>query len=83
VDEDDPRKRNRQTPTLCLDFGSLRKRITSTLASVVGVDLNVLEVLWVINHIQHESVADASEGDERQKSSVPYMIVNRNHWTKV
>lgn len=53
------------------------------LASVVGVDFNVLEVLWVINHIQYKTVSDASGGIEPHKKWVTYMIVNRNHWMKV
>ena len=62
MNKDDPGKCDRQAPIVCFDFGDLRLAITSTLVSIIGVNLNVLEVLWVINHIQHESVSDVSRG---------------------
>ena len=34
----------------------------STLAFAVGVDLNILEALWIINHIQYKTVSDVSGG---------------------
>lgn len=62
MDKDNPGKCDRQAPIVCFDLGNLRLLIASTLVSIVDVNLNVLEVLWVINHIQYESVYDASRG---------------------
>ena len=79
MDEYNPRECDRETPTIRLDLGGLQLSIGSNLVVVVGVDLNVLEILRIINHIQHEALFDASEYNQRPASRVTYMIVKRNH----
>ena len=46
---------------------------------IVRVHLNVLEVLRIIDHIQHESALNVSEDSWSHKSKMTYMIVKKSH----